>query len=375
MLTKSYRFTNNQWSEIFDPSLDSESTMVLVFFESKLEISEQLKKIKQVYPQSKIIGASTSGEIHDAEVIDDSIVCMVVKFDRTRLKSDSVPVDYETSYQAGKKLGEALAAPDLTHVFLFSEGLQVDASDLVKGFDESLKKYNINPPITGGMAADSHRYEKTFIIHDSAVKTGQAVALGLYGNGVQIFSTTGTGWAPFGPLREITRAHRNIIYEIDQVPALQLYKLYLKEDAKNLPMSGLFFPLGIDNESVVRSVIKIDEAQNALIVAGTIRENMPVQMMHSNVMKLIEAVKQSMSKCHLDVSGKTPTAAIIVSCVGRRTIMGQKTEDEIEIIKDRLPEGTQICGFYSYGEFSQTAKKQNELHNQTMTLIIFQEGS
>lgn len=376
MLSKSYKYTHNQWSEEFDPSLDSDNTMVLVFFDHRLEIKNQLKIIKKKFPQSKILGASTSGEIQNAEVLDDSIVCFVVKFDHTLLKLTSAPVNIGNSYEAGKKLAENLLAPDLKHIFLLSEGLNVDASSLITGLDETLKKHHIYCPVTGGLAGDSIHYKKTFIIHDDHVTNDHAVALGIYGEKVKIFSGIGTGWAPFGPMREVTKADRNTIYEIDRVPALQLYKLYLKEDAKNLPVSGLFFPLGINNEGIVRSVMRIDEEKNALIVAGSIRENTQVQLMHSNVMKLIEAAKKALDECHLDLSDDTtPTAALIVSCVGRRLIMGQKTEDEIDIIKESLPRGTEICGFYSYGEFSQTKCKQNELHNQTMTLIVFQEGS
>lgn len=377
MRTKSYKYTNNQWSEPFDPTLDSESTMVLVFFESTLVVDEQIKKIKETFPKSKILGSSTSGEIQNAEIIDNSIVCMVIKFDHTRLKLASTPVSFETSVQAGKNLANDLAAPDLKNIFLLTEGLDIDGSELIKELDQMLKKKNIHVPITGGMAGDGHRFINTFIISDTSVKTHQAVALGLYGEKVQVFSGTGTGWAPFGPLRYVTKSQRNTVFEIDGVPALKLYKEYLKEDAQNLPVSGVLFPLGIswgENENIVRSVARIDEANNALIFASKIPEKTQVQLMHSNVMKLIDAAEQALDNCTLNFTNGQTTAALIISCIGRRMIMGQKTEDEIDIIKNHLPNHAEICGFYSYGEYSPTTSKRNELHNQTMTLIVFQEG-
>lgn len=378
MRTKSYKYTNNQWSEPFDPTLDSESTAVFIFFESTLVVDEQIKKIKNTFPKSKILGSSTSGEIQNAEINDNSIVCMVIQFDHTQLKLVSTPVNFETSLQAGKNLAEALAAPDLKNIVLLTEGLDVDGSELIKELDQALKSKNINAAIVGGMAGDGHRFVNTFVINDTSSKTHQAVALGLYGEKVKMFSGTGTGWAPFGPLRYVTKAQRNTVFEIDGVPALKLYKEYLKEDALNLPVSGVLFPLGIswgENENIVRSVARIDEANNALIFASKIPEKTQVQLMHSNVMKLINAAEQALDNCTLDFSNGKATAALIISCIGRRMIMGQKTEDEIDIIKERLPNHTEICGFYSYGEYSPTASKRNELHNQTMTLIIFQEGS
>lgn len=351
--------------------------MVLIFFESTLVVDEQIKKIKETFPQSKILGSSTSGEIQNAEIIDNSIVCMVIKFDHTRLKLVSAPVSFETSLQAGKDLADALQAPDLKNIFLLTEGLDVDGSELIKEIDQTLKKKNINVPIAGGMAGDGHRFINTYVINDISVKTNQAVALGLYGEKVHVFSGTGTGWAPFGPLRVVTKAHRNTVFEIDGVPALKLYKEYLKEDALNLPVSGVLFPLGIswgENENIVRSVARIDEANKALIFASKIPEKTQVQLMHSNVMKLIDAAEDALNGCSMDFKSGRATAAVIISCIGRRMIMGQKTEDEIEIVKDLLPKHTEICGFYSYGEYSPTASKRNELHNQTMTLIVFQEG-
>lgn len=378
MQTKSYKYTHNQWSEPFDPTLDSENTAVFVFFESTLVVDEQIKKIKKNFPLSKILGSSTSGEIQNAEINDNSIICMVIKFDHTLLKLVSTPVSFETSLQAGKNLAEALAAPDLQNIFLLTEGLDVDGSELIKELDQVLKKKNITVPIAGGMAGDGSRFVNTFVIHDTSVKTHQAVALGLYGNKVQVFSGTGTGWAPFGPLRHVTKAHRNTVFEIDGIPALKLYKDYLKEDAQNLPVSGVLFPLGIswgENENIVRSVAQIDETNNALIFASKIPEKTQVQLMHSNVLKLIDAAEDALKDCSLKFSNGQATAAVVISCIGRRMIMGQKTADEIDIIKELLPNHAEICGFYSYGEFSPTASKRNELHNQTMTLVVFQEGS
>lgn len=377
MRTKSYKYTQNQWSEPFDPTLDSDNTMVLVFFESTLVIDDHLKKIKKTFSNSKILGSSTSGEIQNGQINDNSIVCMVIKFDQTRLKLASVPVSFKTSLEAGRNLADALSAPDLKNIFLLTDGLNIDGSEFIKELDQTLKKKNITVPIAGGMAGDGYRFINTFVINDTSIKTHQAVALGLYGEKVQIFSGTGTGWTPFGPRRVVTKAYRNTVFEIDNIPALTLYKEYLKEDAKNLPVSGILFPLGIsweENESIVRSVARIDEANNALIFASKIPENTQVQLMHSNVIKLTEAASQALDNCTLDFTDNKATAALIVSCIGRRMIMGQKTEDEIDIVKSLLPSHTEICGFYSYGEFSPTASKKNELHNQTMTLIVFQEG-
>lgn len=376
MLTKSYKCIQNQWSEPFDSAMDSESTMILVFFESTLVIDKHLKTIREAFPKSKILGSSTSGEIQNGEINDNSIVCTVIKFAHTRLKLISSPVNFETSAEVGRSISNSLASPELKNILLLTEGLDIDGSDLVKEMHQALSEKNCNVPISGGLAGDGDRFVNTFVVFGTEVKTHHAVALGFYGDHIQVFAGTGTGWDPFGPARVVTKASKNTVFEIDGIPALKLYREYLKEDAQNLPVSGVLFPLGVSwgkNENIVRSVARIDEANQGLIFASRIPENTKVQLMHSNVMKLIDAAKNALDNCHLDFTNGDPTFALIVSCIGRRMIMGQKTEDEIEIIRDRLPLHTEISGFYSYGEFAPTASKQNDLHNQTMTLIVFQE--
>lgn len=376
MLTKSYKCIQNQWSEPFDPAMDSESTMILVFFESTLVIDKHLKTIREAFPKSKILGSSTSGEIQNGEINDYSIVCTVIKFAHTRLKLISSAVNFETSAEVGRSISDSLASPELKNILLFTEGLDIDGSDLVKEMHQSLLEKNCHVPISGGLAGDGDRFVNTFVIFGSEIKTHHAVALGFYGDHIQVFAGTGTGWDPFGPVRVVTKAIKNTVFEIDGIPALKLYREYLNKDALNLPIPGVFFPLGVSwgkNENIVRSVARIDESNEALIFASRIPENTRVQLMHSNVMKLIDAANHALDNCHLDFTNGDPTFALIVSCIGRRMIMGQKTEDEIEIIRDHLPLHTEISGFYSYGEFAPTASKQNDLHNQTMTLIVFQE--
>lgn len=376
MLTKSYKCIQDEWTEPFDPTMDSENTMILVFFAATLAIDKHLKNIKATFPKSKILGSSTSGEIQNGEINDNSIVCTVVKFTHTRLKLISIPIDFSTSAQVGRTISDSLASSELKNILLFTEGLDIDGSVLIKEVHQTLVEKNINIPVSGGLAGDGNRFTNTFVIFGAEAKTHHAVALGFYGDHIQVFAGTGTGWDPFGPARVVTKAFRNTVLELDGIPALKLYRQYLKEDAKNLPVSGILFPLGVSwgkNENIVRTVARIDEVNNGLIFASPIAENTKVQLMHSNVVKLIEGADHALDNCTLDFTNGAPTLALIVSCVGRRMIMGQKTEDEIETIRDHLPYYTEICGFYSYGEFAPTASKQNDLHNQTMTLIIFQE--
>jgi hypothetical protein len=61
--------------------------------------------------------------------------------------------------------------------------------------------------------------------------------------------------------------------------------------------------------------------------------------------------------------------------VGRRLVLGSRTEEEIEATLEVLPKGTQQIGFYSYGEISPYTAGTCDLHNQTMTLTTLSEAA
>jgi hypothetical protein len=72
------------------------------------------------------------------------------------------------------------------------------------------------------------------------------------------------------------------------------------------------------------------------------------------------------------VSG--PCLGLLVSCIGRKLLMGQRIAEEVEIVADVLGAGASLMGFYSYGEISPHGfTGKCELHNQTMTITTISE--
>jgi hypothetical protein len=185
------------------------------------------------------------------------------------------------------------------------------------------------------------------------------------------------GWEEFGPERIVTKSTGNIVYEIDNQPALSLYKKYLGEQSSELPASGLKFPLSIQankNElSVIRTLLAVDESKNSLTFAGDVPEGYICKLMRTNLDSLIDHAGMAadaataMSK---DISG----LCLVVSCVGRRLVMGQLIEEELEEVQNKLGPNTLLAGFYSYGELAPFKDLLNcQLHNQTMTLTTIYE--
>ncbi len=371
---------NGGWKNQLDAAKDSENTLIIIFGTSDTEIIESaLKDIRQTFPLSKTIGCSSAGEIFQQDICDDTLSIAIMEFDNTGLEQALYHVKSNAdSYKAGESLAKQLLKDDLKGVFVLSDGLTVNGSALVDGLSHSLPK---NVVITGGLAGDGDRFNETWVYSDHSIYKNHVAAIGFYGDAVNISHGSRGGWDVLGPNREVTRSENNVLYELDGQPALQLYKKYLGELADGLPSTGLRFPLAIQNNEeidgkTVRTILAIDEEQQSITFAGDIPEGSYVQLMHANFDRLIDGASKAAEAALGDEQSEAPHLNIAISCVGRRLVLGQRAEEEIEATDEVFPENTQQIGFYSYGEISPLASGRCDLHNQTMTLtLISEQGS
>ncbi len=185
------------------------------------------------------------------------------------------------------------------------------------------------------------------------------------------------GWETFGLERTVTKAKANVLFEIDHKSALDIYKNYLGKYADELPESALHFPLSIrleeEQEPIVRAILSIDNENKAMTFAGDIPEGSKVQFMKANFDRLIDASADAATSC-LKMSKDMPKLAILISCVGRKTILGNRIDEEVEAVSEIFGNHTTLSGFYAYGEISPLKPFANcELHNQTMTITCINE--
>jgi hypothetical protein len=332
------------------------------------------EEIRNHYPKAEILMNSTSGEIIDTQVNDDTISLTAIHFNKTKFTTHSISIsDCESSLEAGKKLASSFNNNELTNILVISDGQMVNGSDLVHGLQSILPK---NVIVTGGLAGDGSRFQKTLVGLNEQPAEGKIIAVGFYGSDIRVSHGSKGGWDPFGPERLVTKSKANVLFELDGQPALDIYKKYLGEHSDELPGSALLFPLSVkmsDNEEpVVRTILSINEDEKSLTFAGNIPTGSYARLMKANFDRLIEgasnAAMNSMQK--LD----KPDLAILISCVGRKLVLNQRVEEEVEAIRDILGNKTAITGFYSYGEISPTKGYMTcELHNQTMTITTMSE--
>ncbi len=363
------------WSVNPFPTLDSKQTLVLVFGAPEfVDATEPITQLVKAFPNSYIVGCSTAGEILGTTLLDHSLTVSVVQFEHTRLAVASAHVQKpQDSFNAGRAIGTFLKASDLRGVLILSDGSCVNGTELVFG---------LNLPgtiaVTGGLAGDGTRFQRTWVIADGKPQSGVVVAVGFYGERVAIGFGSQGGWERSGAEWVVTRSQDNVLYELNGQPALEVYKAALGEQAKGLPASALLYPLALranadDDKPIVRTILSVDEAKQSMTFAGDMPESYLGQLMSADLDRLID----SASKAAVMAQGKAaPTASdtlcIAISCVGRRLVLGNRTEEELAAVLKALPAQTQQVGFYSYGEISPSGGFC-DLHNQTMTITTISE--
>ena len=377
MKTKQHHFINNAWHDFSSELNAANSQLVLVFGSSEGIVSPDIYGyLRSTYPDADIVFSSTAGEILDDSVFDDSVVVTAIEFEKTSIRSVKTSIDrHSNSFETGSFLMNQLAADDLKCVFVISDGTFINGSELVNGFNSSDE---LNIPVTGGLAGDGARFKKTFTGLNEIPTEGNVIAIGFYGNNITIGHGSFGGWDEFGQQRTITRSDKNVLFEIDNRNALDLYKEYLGDYVNELPGSALLFPLSIKlagaDKNLVRTILSIDEGEKSMTFAGNLPEGSKVRLMKANFDKIIAASSTAAANSFESVNNKHPDLAILVSCVGRKLILQERTYEELEAVKETWDGDTAMTGFYSYGEISPfNAGTQCELHNQTMTITTFTE--
>lgn len=373
-----FRFQQHQWTSATKskPAEEQQVTLALSFgAKHLLEQNGLFREVKSKFPNAIIAMCSTAGEIFQEEVLDNSLVVVGIQLDQTTLEAVSLNIkNYKNSYDAGMALGKKLPVRNLSYVLLLSDGNLVNGSELLKGINTWFDKKVL---ITGGLAGDGPNFQSTLVGLNEQPAEGTIAAIGFYGKNIQVTHSSQGGWDMFGLEKTITRSSSNVLYEIGGQNALDLYKAYLGAEVENLPGAALLYPLAVivpgTTQPVVRTILSINNEEKSMTFAGDIPEGSKVRFMKANFNKLTmsaaDAAKQTIKN-----TGAYPEFALLISCVGRKLILGEKTAEEVKAVSAAFNHSTVLAGFYSYGELSPfNDGGACQLHNQTMTITSFFE--
>ncbi len=353
------------------------ATLVLAFGERKyLEKTKPFQKLKSLYPNAQIVICSTSGQISNTNLVENNLVATAIALEKTTIKVSEIDILLNSDIHVlGNTIKQELLSDDLKSILIISEGSFINGTELI---NELILQTKETVPIFGGLAGDEYNFEKTIVGLNNDATQGKIVAIGFYGDAIHFGFGSEGGWSDFGPEREVTHSDKNILYKIGDRFALDLYKEYLGKYAEELPGSSLYFPLSMKentkSEPVVRTILSIDEVNKTMTFAGNIPLGSMVRLMKGNFDKLIDASYNAAALIRTN-QNQEPELALLVSCVGRKIVLGNRIEEEIEVVKEVFGDKMLVCGFYSYGEISPTLNKVAcELHNQTMTITTIYES-
>ncbi len=338
--------------------------------------SEAFERCRQMYPKAHLLGCSTAGEIMGTNMRRDTVAITAVAFAKTRIEVARIDaLNPEGSFEAGANLVRALDPAGLRHIFVISEVLQVDASQVMNGINSALHG---GVTVSGGFSADGDRQQISHVWCNGGPVQSSAAALGFYGDQLKIGTAVTGLWGQFGPVRQITKSRGSVLYELDGRSALGLYKEYLGELASELPASALLFPISLSvrktGYSVLRGLLSLDEATQSMRFAGDVPEGAQVRMMMGSIEQLIDDTYEAATQSIAGWGDVAPELAFVVSCNGRRVVLSQRVEEELEAVGEVLGDKTVLTGFYSCGEIAPIAPGEpSELHNESLAITTFAE--
>lgn len=367
--------TENMMAEL--ETIKAMSPNLLLVFSSIPLLKSVAQPLADLFPSAIRAGCSTAGEISSDGVSDGTCVITAVRFDKTKLVESSTRLlGMDDSQAAGKRLAEQLPRDGLRAVLVLGQGVAINGSSLIAGMTGI---FGPDIPVTGGLAGDAAAFTETWVLDSQGAHNDRLVCVGLYGENLSFSHGSFGGWTSFGPARKVTRSDHNVLFELDGEPALEVYKRYLGEHAKDLPASGLLFPfsmLGTDHTKVglIRTILAVDEVNGSLTLAGDIESGGFLELMHASTDALVDGAEAAAEAAKNMMSGSSEGLALLISCVGRKLVMGGRVDEEIEAVGDVFGQGAVLTGFYSNGEISPfTANAECKLHNQTMTITHIAE--
>ena len=352
------------------PPGDDEHVLAIAFGDAAVHEhpDRPLEQLAAAWSGRHLVGCSTAGQSLRDELLDNTLVVVVVRFATTLVRVASVDLARSGSARrAGRELAEALAEPGLASIFVLADGLALNGTALAEGIADVLPDLTVS----GGLAGDGERFERTWTLVDGAAVAQHVVAVGLVGRDIEVGVGTAGGWEPFGPERLVTRSFGNVLYELDGKRAADLYLEYLGERSSSLPAAGWTLPLAVkdlDGRTVVRAVRDVHQGEGSITFAGDIVQGATAQLMRGSHDGLTHAAHLAAKQA----STGYEQLAIAISSVGRRALLGERTEDELDAMCGGLDADLPIVGFYGYGELA-PVDGINDVYDQTMTITTLGE--
>lgn len=321
-----------------------------------------------------VFGCSSCGEFvynsNEQIISEGAIACLLLDLNPGTFSIKIFDGRGRNSFDLGRSVGEwTHSVFEKPGLFILASGLDTDGEQVVRGIQDSAGEHI---SMFGGLAGDDARFKETMVFSSEKTETQGAIALVIDLAHYEINGIATSGWVSIGADKLITSSEGNIVYTIDDQPALDVYKEYLNVRDEELPEIGIEYPLMIkkrDNQNVLRAVINVDREKKALIFAGSVPNQSVVSFSSSPGFEIIDFTKKRVNEFH----EKNPRADVLIlfSCMARHSALGPTISEEMDEAWHLWD--SPLVGFFTYGEIGNNYNAACNFYNQTFTLVALRE--
>jgi hypothetical protein len=385
----SFKAGKEATNEALSKLKEKKPNVLIVFASPKFNHQKLLDGITSITKDTPMIGGTTGGEISTEAISDDSIVIMAIHSNKIKFATALGKNISKNELNAGKQLATNLLnqIPKklAKTLIMVPDGLAGNGTEIIKGAQSILGEYF---EIVGGSLGDKSDFKKTYQYYNGKVYENSVPGLLLGGN---IKTATGirSGWESIGNKMKVTKSESNIVYELDNEPALDFYEKVLGPvRSKKLPGIALEYPFGmIDEKAMIngkemyfqlRAPLSIDKNKKSITFAAAIPEGKYVTITTASRNSIIGGSASASKQAKETFKGKKIDLMLIFDCIGRKLVLGKRTQEEITAVQNTLGKNIPMIGFFTYGEIGPIDKRVKELqstryHNQTTIVFLMGE--
>jgi len=348
-------------------------TLAIVFIANENEQEAVVRLLTE--KGIKIFGASTGDNFTDGEIESHTLVILLLDMNPAYFHLVIKGADEGTIKEIAERTGkEALTKFKKPAFLVVSGGLAVDGDEIVEGIENTCGK---GTTIFGGLAADFLRMQRTYVFTNDKLSDYGLLALIVDEEKINLGGMAVGGWKPMGMDRIITKSNGNVVYTIDNEPALDFVSRYsgIKDIDTNNAMNFLIssnFQLQLkreDKHPVMRTPMMANPEDRSIVFAGSLPEGSKVKLCLLPGFEVIEAALNEFNKYKKEQP--EPDALILFSCAGRQITLGPYVSEEIDGIKNIW--NAPLAGFFCYGEIGRVVSGEHEFHNMTCSLATLKE--
>jgi hypothetical protein len=369
------RAIGRQMGETLQEELKQSPNACWLFCPPLPGLEEMIEGICEGTGTDQLVGCTSDGEISDGGLSVNSAVLGGIASDTLEFEIATVQGLEKDSEASGRKLAASFSsAPGYLQVF--SDGLTGNGCAILRGIADVL---GVNVPVSGGAAGDNGGFVKTLQFGRGRIYSDAVSAIGFYGD-FKLGTAVKSGWAPIGLAKQVTRARGKTVYELNGEPALNVFERFLGQHAGKLPAIGVEYPLGFTSfikgsdgqgQYMLRATMSVDRKERSITFAGEIPEGAMVNLTCGDKASILEAAKAAAKEARSAIGETPPRIVFCYSCMARKIVLGRRTVEEIEQVREQFGPQIPIIGFYSYGEFCPVGPvAPSHLHNETIALNV-----